>query len=102
MEIRDPEEITKVTVAPIPKTPKKKLVLTIKFSNSDINLPAYVVPLGFFSIMLMILIEPLFLLIAIPVVLTFIGGIVMEKISLDYINNSIEYINSLIPITEEE
>jgi hypothetical protein len=102
MEIKDSEERREVTVAPIPKLPKKKLILTMKFPNSDIDLPAYVVPLGFLSIMLMILIEPLFLLIAIPVVLAFIGGIVMETISLDYINNPIEQINTLIPITEEE
>ena len=52
--------------------------------------------------MLMVFIEPLSLLISIPLILSFLGGIVMEKINMDYENNLNNNTDSSIPIFEEE
>jgi len=82
---------------------KNKLMLNIKFQDSEVNIPAYIVPVGFLTIMFMIFIEPLTLLIGVPIVISFMGGIVMEKISLDYEKNLInKKSNDFISILEEE
>ena len=81
---------------------KNKLILNIKFPESEINLPIITVPATFFVMMFMVFIEPLSLLISIPLILSFVGGIVMEKISINYENNINNYTDSSIPIFEEE
>jgi len=111
MEIKDnrtTEVVTSETsndlIEPIRKVnPKKKLLLKIKFSNSEINIPAYLVPLGLLAIILMIIIESLLIIIAIPIVLTFMGGVIMENISLEYEeHNLIVSDTTYISINEEE
>ncbi len=80
---------------------KNKLILNIQFPESDVNLPIIIVPITFFMMMFMVFIEPFSLLISIPLILSFIGGIVMEKIGIDYENN-LNITDSSIPIDEEE
>ena len=80
---------------------KNKLILNIKFPESDVNLPIIILPITFFMMMFMVFIEPFSLLISIPLILSFIGGIVMEKIGIDYENN-LNITDSSIPINEEE
>ena len=77
---------------------KNKIILNIKFQDSEVNLPAYIVPIGILTMMLMVLIEPLSLLIAIPIIISFMGGVVMEKISLEYDSGTTKN----IPIFEDE
>ena len=80
---------------------KNKLILNIKFPDiSDVNL-IIILPITFFMMMFMVFIEPFSLLISIPLILSFIGGIVMEKIGIDYENN-LNITDSSIPIDEEE
>ena len=79
-----------------------KLILNIKFPESEINLPIITVPATFFVMMFMVFFEPLSLLISIPLILSFVGGIVMEKISIDNENNINNYTDSSISIFEEE
>ncbi len=65
----------------------------MKFEDSVIELPAYLIPMVFIILMMMIIITPWFLLIAIPIILTFIGGIITENISLDYDINLVQNIS---------
>ncbi|MBJ99822.1 MAG: hypothetical protein CMB48_02385 [Euryarchaeota archaeon] len=63
---------------------KDKLLLLVKFSNSEIYLPASLVPLSTIALILLVYITPYSLLISTPIILSFIGGIIMESISLTY------------------
>tara|TARA_B100000131_G_C17590678_1_gene399036 strand:- start:63 stop:371 length:309 start_codon:yes stop_codon:yes gene_type:complete len=102
MEIKESEP-THVLVQPTKKEGvKNKLMLNIKFTESEVNLPISIVPATFCAMMLMVFIEPLSLLISIPLILSFLGGIVMEKINMDYENNLNNNTDSSIPIFEEE
>jgi len=73
-----------------------------KVDDSLIQLPAYLVSISFIAMMLMVVVSPWFLLVAIPLVLTFIGGIIMENIYLEFESNLIQKDPSEIDITNEE
>ena len=78
------------------------MLVLFQFEDSLIQLPAYLVPISFITMMLMIVVSPWFLLIVIPLLLTFIGGIIMENISLDFESNLIQKDPSEINIINEE
>ena len=102
MEIKESVP-THVLVQPTKKeNVKNKLMLNMKFTESEVHLPIIIVPATFCAMMLMVFIEPLSLLISIPLILSFLGGIVMEKINVDYEKNLKNYTDSSIPIFEEE
>ena len=70
-----------------------KLLLLVKFSNSEIYLPANLVPISILTFILLVYITPYSLLISIPIILSFIGGIIMESISLVYEKDTIKKSN---------
>ena len=78
------------------------MLVLFQFEDSLIQFPAYLVPISFITMMLMIVVSPWFLLIVIPLLLTFIGGIIMENISLDFESNLIQKDPSEINIINEE
>ena len=73
----------------------------MKFDESLIELPASLITMGLVVLMLLIFITPWSLLIAFPIILVFISGIIMEKITLDYESNLPEK-STEIDIFEEE
>ena len=70
-----------------------KLLILVKFPNSEIFLPANLVPISIITFILLVYITPYSLLISIPIILSFIGGIIMESISLVYEKDSIKKSN---------
>ena len=63
------------------------LIMLMKFSNSEIALPAIIAPISALVLISMIYITPYSLFISVPLILTFIGGIITENISLDFRKN---------------
>ena len=63
------------------------LILLIKFSNSEVTLPAIIAPISALALISMIYFTPYSLFISVPLILTFIGGIITENISLDFRKN---------------
>ena len=59
----------------------------MKFDESLIELPASLITMGLFALMILIFITPWSLCLAIPILLAFIGGIIMEHITIDYKSN---------------
>ena len=66
------------------------LIMLMKFSNSEIALPAIIAPISALVLISMIYITPYSLFISVPLILTFIGGIITENISLDFRKNTNE------------
>ena len=85
----------------VEKKKKNRLLILIKFDESLIELPASLITMGLVVLMLLIFITPWSLLIAFPIILVFISGIIMEKITLDYESNLPEK-SAEIDIFEEE
>ena len=63
------------------------LIILMKFSNSEVTLPAIIAPISALVLISMIYITPYSLFISVPLILTFIGGIITENISLDFRRN---------------
>ena len=63
------------------------LIMLMKFSNSEIALPAIIAPISALVLISMIYITPYSLFISVPLILTFIGGIITENNSLDIRKN---------------
>ena len=66
------------------------LIMLMKFSNSEIALPAIIAPISAIVLISMVYITPYSLFISVPLILTFIGGIITENISLDFRKNTNE------------
>ena len=69
------------------KKEDSNLILLIKFSNSEVALPAIIAPISALILISMIYFTPYSLFISVPLILTFIGGVITENISLDFRKN---------------